>query len=172
MPLLMPSVNGFWKRSLRSRGEDICISIITQARNPYFYEKWEIPDTIEGRFDCAVLHMCLLLRHLKGPLGQAVFDAFFSYTELTLREVGVSDLKVGKQVKNCAKFFYGALKAYEDGLDGREDLAQAITRNLYGNSTSLWAKEIAEYVKQCDEILKTEDFKEGSVKSVKWPSLA
>lgn len=168
MPLLTSSVNGFWKRVPPSWGEDLCISTINQARNPCFYEKWEVPDTLEGRFDCAVLHMCLLLRHLKGPLAQAVFDAFFSYTELTLREVGVSDLKVGKQIKNCAKFFYGALKAYEDGLEGHASLEEALVRNLYGDSNSLWANEVARYVRGADESLK----QQGNLRTLTWPSLS
>lgn len=168
MPLLMPSVNGFWKKPLSSWGEDLCISAINQARDPCFYEKWGVPDTLEGRFDCAVLHMSLLLRHLKGPLAQAVFDAFFSYTELTLREVGVSDLKVGKQVKNCAKFFYGAMKAYHDGLDGIASLEDALVRNLYGNASSLWAKEVGSYMRRCDENLKTQDIQNVRIPSITW----
>lgn len=171
MPLLAPSVNGFWKRVHRPRGEDLCISALNQARTPHFYENWDVPDTLEGRFDCAVLHMCLLLRHLKGPLAQSVFDAFFSYTELTLREIGVSDLRVGKQVKKCATFFYGALKAYEDALDGRTNLEEALIRNLYGNTTSPWAKEMGGYVRMCDETLKGHDFGKGGLKAIRWASM-
>lgn len=167
MPLLAPSVNGFWKRTHRSHGETLCFSALNQARTPYFYEQWEIPDTLEGRFDCAVLHLSLLLRQLNGPLAQAVFDHFFSYTDLTLREIGVGDLRVGKQVKACAKFFYGALKAYEDGLEDRTNLEEALIRNLYGNTSSLWAKEVELYVRTCDQMLKGQDLQ----KEITWPSL-
>lgn len=167
MPLLTSSVNGLWKRTHKSQGNALCISALNQARAAYFYEQWEIPDTLEGRFDCAVLHLCLLLHHLKGPLAQAVFDAFFSYTELTLREIGVSDLRVGKQVKKCAKFFYGALKAYEGGLEGQESLEEALVRNLYGNTPSPWIKEVEAYVRQCDQTLKDQDFQN----EIRWPGL-
>lgn len=169
MPLLAPSVNGFWKRVHRSRAADLCIAALNQARTTHFYENWAVPDTLEGRFDCAVLHMCLLLRHLKGPLAQAVFDAFFSYTELTLREIGVGDLKVGKQVKNCAKFFYGALKAYDDGLDGRASLEEALIRNLYGNAFSPWATEVGTYVRTCDQVLKEQDLQKNGITPLTWP---
>lgn len=169
MPLLAPSVNGFWKRVYRSQGEALCISTLHQARTPYFYEHWDVPDTLEGRFDCAVLHLSLLLRHLKGPLAQAVFDAFFSYTELTLREIGVSDLKVGKQVKKCAKFFYGALKAYENGLDGVESLEDALTRNLYGNVCSPWTNEVGAYARLCDQLLNEQYVVKNQFTAVEWP---
>lgn len=165
MPLLTASVNGFWKRVHHSRGEKLCIEALHQARSPHFYEKWDVPDTIEGRFDCAVLHMSLLLRHIKGPTAQAAFDAFFSYTELTLREIGVGDLKVGKQVKKCAKFFYGALKAYEDGLEGRASLEDALTRNLYGNTSSPWVKEVSAYMRRCDQYLKDQ----ADAQTITWP---
>jgi cytochrome b pre-mRNA-processing protein 3 len=170
MPLLTSSVNGFWKKVRTPAGETLCLSALNQARSPHFYETWDVPDTLEGRFDCAVLHMCLLLRHLKGPTAQSAFDAFFSYTELTLRELGVSDLKVGKQVKNCAKFFYGALKAYEDGLEGRANLEEAIIRNLYGNSHSLWAHEMEEYARRCDEFLRSQTL-QGEKESLAWPGV-
>lgn len=167
MPLLMRSVNGFWKRTHRSHAETLCFSALNQARTPYFYEQWEVPDTLEGRFDCAILHLFLLLRQLKGPLAQAVFDQFFSYTDLTLREMGVGDLRVGKQVKACAKFFYGALKAYEDGLEGKASLEEALIRNLYGNASSSWAREVENYVRKCDQRLKGQDFQ----KEINWLSL-
>ena len=134
-----------------------------------FYESWGVPDTLEGRFDCACLHMALLLRHLKGSLAQAVFDTFFSTTELTLREVGVSDLRVGKQVKKCAKFFYGASKAYTTALDSQTGLEEALARNLYGYSQLSSLKGIATYVKACDFILKGQDFEEALF--LEWPQI-
>lgn len=171
MPLLTSSVNGFWKKVRRCSGESLCLSALNQARNPQFFEIWDVSDTIEGRFDCAVLHMCLLLRHLKGPTAQSAFDSFFSYTELTLREMGVGDLKVGKQVKNCAKFFYGALKAYEDGLEGKTSLEEAIIRNLYGNACSPRIKEVAAYVIKCDQHLQKLDLRNNNIQTIAWPSL-
>lgn len=171
MPLLTSSVNGFWKKVHRSWAESLCLSALVQARAPYFYENWGIPDTLEGRFDCAVLHICLLLRHLEGPLGQCVFDSFFSYTELTLREIGVSDLKVGKQVKKCAKFFYGSLKAYENGLEGRGNLKEALIRNLYGNAPSRWVTEVEAYVRICDQLIHKQGLQTNRLKSITWPGL-
>jgi cytochrome b pre-mRNA-processing protein 3 len=170
MPLLAAAVNGFWKSTSRAQGECLCLSVLNQARTPFFYESWGVPDTLEGRFDCAVLHMAILLRHLKGPVGQAAFDAFFSYTELTLREIGVSDLRVGKQVKQCATFFYGALKAYNEALDHQMGLGDAIARNLFGAVPPASMKEIEAYVRACDLTLQGQDCKK--TKDLKWPSLS
>lgn len=167
MPLLASSVNAFWKRSRRAQAEALCLSVLTQARMTIFYERWGIPDTLEGRFDCACLHMALLLKHLKGRLAQSVFDTFFSYTELTLREVGVGDLSVGKQVKKCATFFYGALKAYHTALDNKSGLEEALNRNLYGGVFPPSLQDLMAYVKECETLLKGQDFAERSV--IEWP---
>ena len=169
MPLVASRVNGFWKRRWQTQGERLCLFALGQARALIFYERWGVPDTLEGRFDCASLHVALLLKHLKGQLAQAVFDSFFSYTELTLREMGVGDLKVGKQVKKCATFFYGALKVYEDALEGKENLEEALIRNLYGNAPSPYIKEVANYVRNCDQYLKGKDL-ENSTDFV-WPHM-
>src|ERR1700721_834512 len=59
--------------------------IVTQARLPAFYAHYEVPDTVEGRFDLIVLHLVLLLRRLAredqaggrgNSYGQQLFDAF------------------------------------------------------------------------------------------------
>lgn len=170
MPLVILSVNGFWKRGDRAQGERLCFSVLEQARNPIFYEKWGVPDTLEGRFDCASLHLALLLRHLKGSLAQTVFDAFFSYTEMTLREIGVSDLRVGKQVKKCARFFYGALKSYGQAFEQEKGLEEALLCHLYGNVRTTSLRGIVSYVKACDDLLKDQDLKKTT--ALKWAHLS
>lgn len=167
MPIVASSVNAFWKRSRRVQAESLCLSALHQARNALFYERWGVPDTLEGRFDCACLHMAVLLKYLKRTLAQAVFDSFFSYTELTLREVGVGDLSVGKQVKKCAKFFYGALKAYHNALENKSSLEEALIRNLYGGVSPPSLQGLIEYVKNCDDFLKGQDFEKNL--TIEWP---
>ncbi|MBY0500810.1 MAG: hypothetical protein K2P93_02260 [Alphaproteobacteria bacterium] len=169
MPLVTSAVNGFWKRNVQSQAEALCFAVLSQARNPIFYERWGVADTLEGRFDCAVLHLSLLLRHLKGSLAQSVFDSFFSYTEMTLREEGVSDLRVGKQVKKCASFFYGALKAYNDALDQKTGLKEALIRNLYGNVSPVCLTEFIKYIETCDVLLNDQKFLETS--ELEWPKM-
>ncbi len=169
MPLLAAAVNGLWKKRSTSLAETLCLSAIEQARHPKFYQEWSVLDTLAGRFDCASLHIILLLRHTKKPLSQSVFDAFFSYTELTLRETGVSDLRVGKQVKKCAKFFYGALKAYDEALTHKSDINEALKRNLFGGNAPKDTKQIAQYVLDCDQILAQQDVEKDGF--IQWPDV-
>jgi cytochrome b pre-mRNA-processing protein 3 len=48
--------------------------------------------------------------------------------------MNVSDLRVGRKVKDLAKSFYGRIKAYDEALAGGADaLAAALARNLYAD---------------------------------------
>ncbi len=57
----------------------------------------------------------------------------FADLDRGLREMGATDMGVGKRVKEMAKGFYGRIAAYEKGLDGDDQtLSEALKRNLYG----------------------------------------
>lgn len=114
-------------------------AVVAQARQPVFFAEWEVPDTVDGRFEMVTLHAHLLLRRLKdgGPgtasLAQALFDVMFADMDASLREMGAGDLGVGRRVKRMATGFYGRIAAYDAGLaGGAEVLAAALRRNLFG----------------------------------------
>jgi cytochrome b pre-mRNA-processing protein 3 len=114
-------------------------ALVEQARRPEFYAALGVPDTVDGRFEMIALHMFMVLHRLKKEptndrLGQALFDTMFADMDRSLREMGVSDLSVGRHVKNMAKGFYGRVAAYESGLDAADDavLRDALRRNVYG----------------------------------------
>ena len=117
-------------------------AIILQARQPDFYTRYGVPDSLDGRFDVLVLHVSLVLIRLQRDrteserFSQALFDTLFVDLDQSLREIGVSDMSVGKKVKQMGKAFYGRLNAYRFGLeaaksDDGEQLAGALHRNLY-----------------------------------------
>ncbi len=114
--------------------------IVASARKPVLFQALAVPDTVDGRFDCLVLHMHLWLRALASSqtapptLSQQLFDLFLTDMDHNLRELGVSDLRVGPQVKSMAKGYYGRATAYDAALDSGDDgaLEAALRRNLYG----------------------------------------
>jgi cytochrome b pre-mRNA-processing protein 3 len=115
--------------------------IVAQARLPCFYRDYAVADTVNGRFDLIVLHLALLLDRLSQEatlraLGQGVFDRFCEDMEHNLREMGIGDLKVPKEMQRMGEAFYGRAQAYQAALaaDGDAMLAQAIARNIYGGS--------------------------------------
>jgi cytochrome b pre-mRNA-processing protein 3 len=96
-------------------------TIVAQARMPSFYRDYAVPDTLNGRFDLILLHLALLLDRLaQDPalrhLGQAVFDRFCQDMDHNLREMGVGDLAVPKEMRRIGEAFYGRAQAYRAAL--------------------------------------------------------
>jgi cytochrome b pre-mRNA-processing protein 3 len=113
--------------------------VVEQSRQPRFFAECGVPDTLDGRFELICLHAFLYLNRLKAErpaasgLAQAFFDTMFADLDRALREMGVGDLSVGRQVKRMAQGFYGRIHAYEAGLAGDAALLrQALARNLFG----------------------------------------
>jgi cytochrome b pre-mRNA-processing protein 3 len=113
--------------------------VVEQSRQSIFFTKYGVPDTLDGRFEVICLHAFLYLHRLKAErpranrLCQGFFDRMFADFDRALREMGVGDLSVGKQVKRMARAFYGRICAYEEGLAGNEAALQAaLARNLFG----------------------------------------
>jgi cytochrome b pre-mRNA-processing protein 3 len=122
---------------------------VLAARAPWFYLALGVPDTLDGRFDLVALHAFLLIHRLQGDrdpgpaLGQAVFDAMFGDMEQNLREVGVSDLSVGRRVRAMWEAFHGRSKAYAAALAAadRPALEAALERNVWRGSAPAGAAE-------------------------------
>ncbi|KLN59365.1 hypothetical protein WH96_17855 [Kiloniella spongiae] len=120
---------------------DLYAGLIEQARQKEFYENHSVPDSLDGRFDMITLHMFLILHRLKTDKGtteafsQKLFDLMFYDMDLSLREMGVGDVGVGKRVKAMLQGFYGRVAAYEEALQqGEKSLEEALGRNLYGTT--------------------------------------
>jgi cytochrome b pre-mRNA-processing protein 3 len=116
--------------------------IVTQARLPAFYSVYGVPDTVDGRFELILLHLFLVLRHsdrndAERELGQQVFDLFCRDMDQNLREMGVGDLSVPKEMRRIGEAFYGRASAYEAALaSGKaETLRIALARNVFGRES-------------------------------------
>jgi len=162
-----------WKRFFdRSEREQepyaIYGALVSQARSPALYLHAGVPDTLEGRFEMVLLHAFLVLRRLRlvaephvaqaKALSQRVFDILFDDMDQTLREIGISDLKVGKEIKGMAASFYGRIDAYDKGLDAADEgvLRAALTRNVYPADPAPSAGDVealAAYVRRAEAAL-------------------
>jgi cytochrome b pre-mRNA-processing protein 3 len=133
-------------------------SIVAQARQPAFHLQAGVPDSVEGRFELVALHAWLVMRRLTRDgqlaeaLNQRLFDFMFADLDVNLREIGVSEMRVGKKVKELAEHYYGRATAYEaalrpDAPDGA--LSAALDRNLYGSvlPDPLQVQAMARYVR-------------------------
>jgi cytochrome b pre-mRNA-processing protein 3 len=132
---------GLFSRKPHERaGFALYTAAVTAARQPEVFGELGVPDTLDGRFDGVALHVALLIRRIRRDpdargkdLAQAVFDAMFADMDINLREMGVSDMVVGKRVKRMWEAFHGRASAYEAALDAGDAaaLADALARNVW-----------------------------------------
>ncbi len=114
-------------------------TIVAQARSPIFYRAYGVPDTTTGRLEMILLHTFLFCHRMQGNpeamriLGQRVFDLFCSDMDGNLREMGVGDLAVPRQMQQIGEAFYGRSAVYEPALAARDEqrLAEALMRNVF-----------------------------------------
>ena len=127
--------------------------VAAASRQARLYERLGVPDTVEGRFESAALHLILVLRRLRalpGPadeVAQELVDAFFRHLDHSLRELAVGDLAVPKRMKKLAEAFNGRSLAYDAALQqaGDDELHQALQRNVIGADRP--ADHLAAYVR-------------------------
>ncbi len=158
--------------------------VVSQARSPAFFADLGVPDTVDGRFDMIALHAWLVMRRLKGEGGaaaevsQALFDILFDDMDRSLRESGAGDLGVGRRVKAMARAFYGRVAAYDEGIEGGDDvLVAALGRNLYRDADPGAAKlsSVAAYLRReaaALEVQSLEGFLTGRVAFGPPPTIA
>jgi cytochrome b pre-mRNA-processing protein 3 len=138
-------------RKRRQAAAGLVSALVARARAPVFFTKFNVPDTIDGRFDLVALHAFLVLERLEAGgrrgLSQALTDAVFAGFDEGLRDLGAGDIGMGRRMKKMANAFYGRLNAYRAAVD-IDSLADALLRNLYrgevGHQAS--ARRLAEYV--------------------------
>jgi len=143
---------------LEANIEKLYGAIVAQARTPAFYTAYGVPDTATGRFDMIVLHVHLVVRRLVGEgaerrtAGQRLTEIFFSDMDANLRELGVGDLSVPRQMRGIAEAYYGRAKSYDAALQetGEAVLAAALARNVFGKPepVSAAAERLARYVRR------------------------
>jgi cytochrome b pre-mRNA-processing protein 3 len=149
-------LNFFGKSAARrALGSRLYAVLVARAREPAFFREFEVPDTIDGRFDLVALHGWLALEHLKGEPAQALTDAIFIGFDEAMREQGQGDMGLGRKMRQFADAWYGRMSAYGAAKD-EEELAAALARNLYRGrpDNAIRARYLADYAFAAREYLK------------------
>ena len=140
-------------------------AIVAQARAPVFYQNYGVADTVNGRLELLMLHLVLLFDRFSraGPqereLGQAVFDRFCQDMDDHMREDGVSDLRVPKDMQRLAAGFFGRHRAYISALkaNDRKALEESLRRNVLGDDPGREVADLAAYVEAAFRTLDGQD---------------
>ena len=155
----------FGRKRHERAGFQLYTEAVRAARDPYYYSELGVPDTLDGRFDMIGLFVVLLIDRLRAApkpgaaLAQAVFDAMFMDMDQALRELGVSDMAVGKRVKAMWEALHGRAEAYAPALAAQDQaaLAAALARNVWrgaapdGSAQALASIAAGEYRRLADE---------------------
>lgn len=115
-------------------------AVVAEARAPDWYTAGAVPDTIDGRFDTVALVLSLVLLRIEndgaaeGRFAADLTERFIADMDGSLRELGIGDPTVGKQVGKMMSALGGRLGTYRTALaDGApiELLGEGLARNLY-----------------------------------------
>ncbi len=134
-------VFGYFNRKRKNREivDGLYRQLTGVARDPAFYTRLNVPDTVMGRFEMLSLVLVLFFRRTDSAspavkqLAQDIVDTFFEDIDHSIRELGIGDSSVPKRMKKLARMFYGRAQSYGNALSvGDIDaLAVALDRNLY-----------------------------------------
>lgn len=111
-------------------------SVVAAARRPQWYREGGVPDTIDGRF--AVLATLLALTDLRlgaggetaRALAPRMTETFVADMDAQLREAGIGDPGLGKQVRAMVGALAGRIERWRATGDGGDEGA-AICDSLY-----------------------------------------
>lgn len=130
-------------------------SAVAQARNTFperFKVESETVDTRRDKFEAIAIYMTLYAWYLKDEgskhakkLSQDTYDFMFDNFEIALREQGVSDVRIGPEVKKLAAAFHGRLVSYGEAFDDSSTakLSESFLRNSVCDKSQAMSLSIA-----------------------------
>ncbi|AKQ42807.1 hypothetical protein CP97_13370 [Aurantiacibacter atlanticus] len=130
-----------FKRLLRRREHTelrpLWHSTVATSREEDWYLDCLVEDTLDGRFDMISLVLSLVLLRMEqserlGPKTGQLTELFIADMDRQLRDSGVGDLRVGKNMGKLMSALGGRLGSLRSALANPEDaeLAEVLARNM------------------------------------------
>ena len=106
-----------------------------QSKKTFFFDKIFIPKSFESKLELFQLNLIIILWYLaKKDSGKKIsfnlIQMFICDLEYAIRELGVSDLSVGKKIRILTENFYGRLYAYTECFDKDKKLEEKLRKNF------------------------------------------
>ncbi len=166
----------FGGRKLDRQAHAVYKMIVDRAREERFYTApFGVEDSVEGRFEMILLHLFMADQFLSRldntvPLRRAIRELLVTDMDRSLREMGIGDMSVGKQMKQVGAALLGRVSAYEHALVGSDeaDIKQKFADILQRNTNFLdenGANTVAAYAYSGLQELNSRDTKAWSVES-------
>jgi cytochrome b pre-mRNA-processing protein 3 len=119
------------------RGQPLFDLAVAEARRPHWYAQGQVPDSVEGRFAMLATVIALLIVRLEraGADGEvaavALTERFVEAMDTEIREMGVGDPKLGKQVRTLVGGLGARAEKWRSATAGEGDWAEATVRSVY-----------------------------------------
>ncbi len=122
----------------KDRLRPLYAAIVAKARAPGWYDNGSVPDSVDGRFEMVAAMLSLVLLRLENEAGQEannvhLTEIFVDDMDSQLREIGIGDMIVGKQIGKMMSALGGRLGAYREAVGDDGKLQSAIRRNIFGD---------------------------------------
>ena len=115
-------------------------NIVKVSETDIFYSKYKIPKKFLSRFEIIVIFIFLLFYRIKDEKScetklQKIYDCLFDYIDFSLRELGISDLSIGKNINILAKKFSLRIKIYHKYCKNDfNNIKRPIKKYVYNNA--------------------------------------
>lgn len=119
------------------RGQAMFDMAVSEARQPRWFVEGEVPDTVNGRFAVLATIIALLTVRLEreGEAGQeasvALTERLVETLDAEIREMGLGDPTLGKQVRRLVGAVGGRVDRWRDLVESGEPWTAEIQRSLY-----------------------------------------
>ena len=124
-------------RSDRARMLPLYEAVVAAGRDPAWYREGQVPDTIDGRFDIIAAVTALVLLRLEREQDRdsrvattLLTELFIDDMEGSLRQIGIGDLVVGKQMGKLMGALGGRIGAFREA-GGEPEMRAAVGRNVF-----------------------------------------
>lgn len=127
----------FGGRQEREAYRPLYDAIVNASRDPAWYVAGQVPDTIDGRFDMLSAIMALTLLRLEADDERTrapsvlLTEIFIADMDGSVRQIGIGDLMVGKQVGKMMGALGGRLAVFRTELEAGGDFTAAVSRNIF-----------------------------------------
>lgn len=119
------------------RGQALFDLAVAEAQRPHWFVEGEVPDTVNGRFAVLATMVALIIVRLEkeGEEGAhatvALTERMVETLDAELREMGLGDPTLGKQVRGLVGAVAGRVERWRTLVDSDADWTAEVRRSLY-----------------------------------------
>ncbi|OZA93992.1 ubiquinol-cytochrome C chaperone family protein [Altererythrobacter sp. H2] len=109
--------------------------VVALSRDPAWYDECHVPDTVQGRFDMITLVLAMVLLRMEReealrPGSTWLTELFVADMDGQLRETGMGDPTLGKEVGKLVSVLGGRLGALREANGDVSQMTVVIDRNM------------------------------------------